>query len=265
MRVGSVPFVNASPLVEGLADSGVEVVFAMPSQLPAKLDTGEVAAVLASSFDALTTPNRRVAWGVCIGSFGPADSVRLFSRVPFEQIKCLALDSSSLTSNSLAQILLAELYGVRPETGIAEPDLQKMLTDFDAGILIGDRGMVASAEGLQVLDLGEAWTQMSGLPFVWALWIGEEELDHELTAKLIAAHEIWLQNRSWRIPEIAKQAGWSDMQTARYLEQTMRYPFGENEWRGLMRFRDLLVKHGFATETLTPTVVMPAGDLVKRS
>ncbi|MEQ1822099.1 MAG: menaquinone biosynthesis protein [Fimbriimonadaceae bacterium] len=263
MKVGSVPFVNANPLVEGLAEGGVEVIFAMPSKLPSRLDSGELDAVLASSFDALTTPNRRVAWGVCIGSFGPADSVRLFSRVPFEQIKTLALDSSSLTSNSLAQVVLAELYGVRPDTSVAEPDLTAMLQDFDAGILIGDRGMMAGGEGLHILDLGEAWTRLTGLPFVWALWIGLERLEHELVATLNQAHNTWLERRSWRIPQIAEGSGWTEIQTARYLEQTMRYQLGENEWRGLIKFRDLLVKYDFATEPIQPTVVMPSGDLAR--
>ncbi|MEQ1934061.1 MAG: MqnA/MqnD/SBP family protein, partial [Fimbriimonadaceae bacterium] len=169
---------------------------------------------------------------------------------------------SSLTSNSLAQILLAENFGIRPETEIAEPDLGTMLREFDAGILIGDRGMEAESGELHVLDLGEAWTNLTGLPFVWALWIGCDRLDHILCATLNRAHENWLENRSMRIPKIAKEAGWSELQTARYLEQTMRYPFGESEWRGLMTFRDLLVKHGFAGESLTPAVVMPSGDLV---
>jgi len=273
-RVGCVPYVNAKPLISAFAggrtasnpggieaseevEVKVEVLLDVPSKLPAMLDSAEVQAVLASSFDALTTPDRRIAWGVCIGSFGPAESVRMFSKVPFAEIKTLALDQSSLTSNHLAQVLLRERYQIEPLATTAPPDLGEMLSGYDACILIGDKGMTADGTGLHVMDLGEAWTRMTGLPFVWAVWIGNQDLDPFLVRELNQAYQSWLVLRQDRLTGIAEQAGWSLEMTAGYLEQTMHYRFEESEWAGLMRYRDLLVKHGFAGETLTPQVVFP--------
>lgn len=266
-RVGCVPFVNAKPLIAKFAtEPSVEVQLDIPSRLPAMLDDPErgCQAVLASSFDALTTPGRRIVWGVCIGSFGPAASVRLFSRKPFERIETLALDQSSLTSNHLAQVILKETYGVAPRVEICAPDLDAMLADHDACILIGDRGLMTEGEGLQILDLGEAWTQMTGLPFVWAVWIGNEELDPFLATELNEAYQWWLERKSGLLPGIAERAGWDLGVCARYLEQTMLFRFEEHEWEGLMRFRDLLVKHGFAREAITPAVVQPLGSAAIR-
>lgn len=255
-RVGCVPYVNAKPLISKFAyEPTVTVELDIPSRLPAMLDSGSVQAVLASSFDALTTPGRRIVWGVCIGSFGPAASVRLFSRVPFREIRSLALDQSSLTSNHLAQILLREVYQCHPEVSTEPPQLDEMLSKHDACILIGDKGLMTEGEGLHILDLGEAWTNFTGLPFVWAVWIGNADLDSFLAAELNAAYAWWLDQRHDLLPEVADQAGWPLQTAATYLEQTMHYRFEDQEWQGLIRFRDLLVKHGFANEELTPAVV----------
>lgn len=268
-RVGCVPYVNAKPLIAAFAERpagsvvdqpGVEVLLDVPSRLPAMLDSGEVQAVLASSYDALTTPGRRIVWGVCIGSFGPAASVRMFSKVPFAEIKSLALDQSSLTSNHLAQVLLRETYNCAPQAAPMPPDLEAMLSSNDAAILIGDNGMMTAGDGLHILDLGQAWTELTGLPFVWAVWIGNQDLDPFLAKELTDAYQWWLERRGDLIPDISEASGWPLEVAATYLEQTMHYRFGQLEWAGLMRNRDLLVKHGFAHEQLTPAVVHALGE-----
>lgn len=86
-RVGCVPYVNALPLVVGLAEDDVEVVFDVPSRLATLLDAGEVQAALVSSIEALRRPGARVVDGIGIGSFGPVESVRLFSKVPYGMIQ----------------------------------------------------------------------------------------------------------------------------------------------------------------------------------
>ena len=190
--VGCVPFVNAIPLVwwfEHLGqDSPVKVIYDVPSKLPALLDSGQAQAILVSSIDALRTPNRTIADGVCIGSHGPVESVRLFSRVPFPEINTLALDASSMTSNRLAQIILAEQYHTIPEVLTMPPDVQTMLEVCDACVLIGDIGMTAQSPGARILDLGAAWKDLTGLPFVWAVWTGENNLTPQLTALLNQAY-----------------------------------------------------------------------------
>jgi len=256
--VGCVPFVNARPLVAWFdalgAGSPVEVVYDVPSRLPKMLDDGKADAVLASSYDALRTPGRRIADGVCIGSFGRAESVKLLSKVPFNDITSLALDSSSLTSNYLAQVVLSEVYGTTPDTAVEEPVLDAMLRDRDAAVLIGDIGMAADGEGLHVLDLGEAWTKMTGLPFVWAVWIGNDRLTIDL-ATLLAQAERWSNDHIQEvIDDAAASAGWDRNTCARYLTRTMLYPMGERELDGLRAFREALLRCGFVEAAHFPTV-----------
>src|SRR4051812_20284416 len=130
--VGSVPYVNAAPLIayfEHVPDSNVKVETAIPSALPLLLESGECDAIMVSSVDALRHPGRRLVQGFGVGSYGPVESVRLFSKVPFREIESLVLDESSMTSNRLAQILLNDIYSVRPVTNSMAPDLWAMLAE----------------------------------------------------------------------------------------------------------------------------------------
>jgi chorismate dehydratase len=233
----------------------VEVVYDVPSRLPALLDAGEAEAVLASAFDALRTPGRTFAEGVSIASLGPVESVRLFSKVPFGEIKRLALDASSLTSNALARALLAEIYATRPSCNEALPNLADMLDQNDAAVLIGDKGMAADPTGLHVLDLGEAWTKLSGLPFVWALWIGKEDLSPALVAHLNAAAR-WGEERPEMIAkEASDQTGMPYGQCYNYLSSVMNYELTRKHIEGLCAYRDLLLKHDLLFEEIFPTAV----------
>jgi len=275
--VGCVPYVNAIPLVSWFEEQGdespVKVLYDVPSRLPRLLDAG-ADAILVSSIDALSHP-RRMAAGVCIGSDGPVKSVRMFSKVPFGEIETLALDVSSMTSNALAQILLAETYGITPETRQMAPSLDLMLQDNDACVLIGDIGMIANGSGLQVMDLGEAWTTMTGLPFLWAAWTGGDSLRPELASLLYRAAKQSCMGRGAEAPPWAgeedpqwvdrrRQAvlrramdhgGWSKRMAEDYLRNVMVYDLDERMLSGLQTFGDLLSKHQLLAEAHFPTVV----------
>ncbi len=256
MRLGSVPFVNAVPLVAKFkAEGGAELEFRWPSKLPELLNAGIVDAILCSSFDALSVPGRTAAAGVCIGSRGAADSVRLFSKVPFSEIGSLCLDASSMTSNALAQIILREQCGVEPAVVLADPDLEPMLALADAAVLIGDKGMCADGFGLHVLDLGKAWVALTGLPFVWALWIGRDDLSSETVFELQSALDWFDGHQSAVIAAAQDQSGWPHELTERYLIETMNYRLTRLDLDGLQRFAELIQVHGLASFASVPRLV----------
>lgn len=298
--VGSVPYLNARPLVRYLHEPEcrlpVRVVYDVPSKLPQLLDDGSADAVLASSIEALTVPNRKIAGGLCIASNGPVLSVRLFSKVPPQKIQSLALDQSSLTSNALAMIVLAERYGTDPKSESCPPDLDEMLRSHDAGILIGDLGMRAEGKGLHVLDLGEEWTKLTGLPFVWALWIGSGKLTPELAGMLNVARvmsclgapsssapsdrqknlirkllgpfefdQLIEARKQNEISAISAETGWTFEEVKRYLLQTIIFDLGEKELQGLKRFQALLQSLGFEQARHFPEIVEPVTEGVAAS
>lgn len=267
--LGSIPFVNGAPLVHPFRKLGdaspVRVVEAVPSQLPELLESGQAEAILVSSIDALRTPGRTICGGVCIGTRGMVESVRLFSKVPFDRIATLAEDSSSMTSNALAKVILAESYGARPVGTPFPPNLYTMLEACDACVLIGDVGMAADGSGLYVLDLGQAWVALTGLPFVWALCVGDERLTPEM-----AGWMNWARVQSGcgadaeRPPDeeliraAADRAGMDFDRVRRYLTVTMSYRLDESFLEGLETFGRLLERRGLVPRYRMPKVVEPA-------
>jgi chorismate dehydratase len=259
--VGCVPFVNARPLVawfESLgAESPVSVAYEMPSRLPKMLDEGEADAVLVSSVEALRTPGRTIADGVCIGSDGPAESVKLFSKVPFGQVRALALDQSSLTSNALALGVLRETYGADPVAENCPPNLEAMLESHDACVLIGDVGMTTPGTGLKVLDLGQAWSDMIGLPFVWAAWVGRGDLQPGLVELLNQAWDWGSKNMAQVVDGAVASSGWPFDVCDRYLRNTMRYDLDERSKQALHTFALMLERNHVLASAHRPRIVSP--------
>jgi len=268
--VGCVPYVNAIPLVEMFEEMGaaspVRLVYKVPSELPVLLETGAAQAILVSSIDALRTPNRTMAEGVCIGSRGRVKSVRLFSKVPLSEIKTLAWDASSMTSNRLAMILLRELHHVAPEAVVMPPDLKSMLIQADACVLIGDIGMMADGSGLNVMDLGEAWRELTGHSFVWAAWIGSEALDPELVWWLQRAAacvgserdgepDYISRNREAMVAKAMNKANWPEATARDYFENVMAYHLDNDLLAGFREFQGRLLATGFTEAIHFPRLV----------
>ena len=122
-----------------------------------------------------------------IACYGPVRSILLTSKVPFHKIKTLATDSGSRTSVMLARLILAEKFGVEPELISMAPELEPMLTVADAALTIGDAALHIEPARLPyaTLDLGQEWTELTQLPFVFAVWSGRKEVMRPEYAKAL--------------------------------------------------------------------------------
>ena len=265
-RIGSVPYLNEKPLTrwfshtdEGRA-SDIEVVYAVPSELARMLAAGEIAAALVSSFEYFRTPGYCIAPGVSISGQDDIESVRAFARVPWRKIESLALDTSSLTSAALLKILLAEQLDSHPAFLNAAPDLDGMLAQADACLLIGDKGMLADGRGLSVLDLGHAWRRLTGLPFVYAVWMGREE---NITPHLVSSLAV---SKAWGLTQIeviaeeeSRRIGASVRQCHHYLTEVMDYDLGEEHLQALATFGAKARAQQLLPETPGPVRVAGTG------
>jgi chorismate dehydratase len=181
VRLGAVDYLNVRPLVYGLEQRPREVTlrFDPPSRCAELLAGGDIDLGTIPSIAYLDRPGDRVVPGLCIGSEGPVASVAIFTRQPVARIRSIALDTSSRTSAALTRICCARIFDIRPEFVTHPPDLPAMLAAADAALIIGDPALFADADayGAEKIDLGSAWTTLTGLPFVWAFWAGPPSPD----------------------------------------------------------------------------------------
>jgi predicted solute-binding protein len=176
VRLGAVDYLNVRPLVEGLDrhPRRVQLRFDVPAECARLLAAGEIDLGMVPSITLADRPGDAVVPGVCIGSDGAVDSVAIFTRVPMRDVRRLALDTSSRTSAALVRILCARQFDIAPAFVAHRPDLGAMLAEADAALVIGDPALFVDyrALGAEKIDLGQIWTAMTSLPFVWAFWSG---------------------------------------------------------------------------------------------
>jgi chorismate dehydratase len=251
VRVGAVGYLNARPLTWALDRDPHRwrIRYDLPSTCSALLHAGDVDLGLVPSIDYLQSTDYRLVPGVGIGSRGPIASVALYTRVPVGEIQRIALDTSSRTSVTLIRVLCRHRFGIGPEFVAHGPDLAAMTSQHDAGLLIGDPAFDADhlALGLTKIDLGDEWTAMTGLPFIYAAWTGR---DGVLTAADVQALQEAQAEGVRSADAIAAEYGRGDpARTARaaaYLRDNVRYGLGPDEAAGLQLFLDYAAEMGLA-------------------
>lgn len=253
-RIGGVPYLNAKPLLWGLdSDPAVRLVLKPPSKLAPDLAAGRLDAALLPAMEALRRDWRPAA-GVGIACRGAVESVLLHLKRPVRELRTVALDPNSRTSNALVRILLERRFGISPRYVTHDPTAGDFRHDpkIDAALTIGDASF--RKLGLPTLDLGAAWAHMTGLPFVFAVWAMPER-QAALEARLArAAHE----GRA-RIAGIARRdhasAGLSVARAKAYLERSIVFDLGPEERLGLKLFERHARDLGLLSGSRTPRPV----------
>jgi len=231
LRIGSVPYLNGTPLTEGLK----RVVFKPPSLLADLLLAKKLDVALVSVSAAL---EHGWAWvpGIAVASPGKTDSVRLHHKVDLPDVRRVALDRNSRTSNVLARIILERRYETRPSYVMRDPSRGVSFKGFDAAVTIGDVSF--RPLGVPYVDLGKEWLDFTGLPLVYAVWAYRDGHPRakEMGALLREAKERGLS----RIGEISRREaarrGLSPRFCRKYLTEHITYDLGSAERAGLRRF-----------------------------
>ena len=242
-RVGCVSYLNSVPLIDGLDPSVATVRFDVPAKLLEQLQTGAVDVALCPAVDYFRSQTPLVLVPASgIGCEGPTLTVRLFSRVPIEQIERVHADVESHTSVALLQVVLHERYGLRPR--LIDYRIHEAPTEPpQAVLLIGDKVVTDAppmAEYPHGLDLGETWHELTGLPFVFAVWMARQ--DAELDG--LPEHLAHLRERNaGRIDELAQhhaaRHGWPADLARRYWGQILHYEIGPRQLEAMERFAEL--------------------------
>ncbi len=244
LRAGAVGYLNARPLVYGLERdrARISVRFDVPSRCATLLHEGSIDIGLIPSIEYLRHPDYYIVPDIGVVSTGPVASVALYAAGPVESIRSIALDSSSRTSVALLRVLCATRFNIEPRYVTADPDLPEMIRRCDAALLIGDPALLVDhrALGLQKIDLGEVWTEMTGLPFVYACWAGwPERVDAEGIELLHAARDEGVTH----LDQIGASYFGDDQEKGRiaraYLKENIKYNLGQMERAGLQRFFEM--------------------------
>lgn len=254
VRLGAVDYLNARPLVFGLEmRHGFVLQYDPPSKCAALLHEGSIDVGMIPSIEYGRGGPYSVVPDVAIASEGPVASVALFSNKPLTSIESIAADTSSRTSTALLHILCYEAFGIDPEFVPMPPKPAEMLRRCDAALLIGDAALFLDHDllGVSKLDLGERWTQLTGLPFVWAFWAGRPDaLQPHHVRSLIAARDAGVAAAD---AVAAAYCGPPRSEIARrYLKENIRYELGTREIEGLRTYYELAMKHGVVEEIGVP-------------
>ena len=249
-RIGCVGFLNALPLIHGASDWGdMDVTFDVPSRLLDRLLADEIDLALCPVIDYFTSPQPlRVVPVGGIGCAGRTLTVRLFSRVPPEQVHAARVDSDSHTSINLLRVIFAERFGRAIDITPFDARLESADAAGEAMLLIGDKVVTAEPSRRTYpfqIDLGEAWRELTGLPFVFAVWMAKRR-----TALGDVPHRLdELERRNLdRIDDLIETAApanhWPIDVARIYLTQLLCYDIGPRQLQAIERFALLAHRHG---------------------
>jgi chorismate dehydratase len=243
LRIGCVKYLNARPLIRGWPGN---IEFDHPSALCHRLAKSQLDVALVSSFEFLRNPIYRIVDDVSISSDGPIYSVVVAHRGELSDIDEIELDPASTTAVNLLRCLLAEL-GLTPRlVGSSSYSADSSR----ARLIIGDQAIrfrQNHGDAFQFWDLGEQWKKLTGLPFVYALWLIRPEIPD---AKSIAQRLRELRDENLANIEVivSDAADNKEKITAeflvRYYNEHLRFGFGTREKKGLQTFADICAKHG---------------------
>ena len=241
-RVCAVSYLNTTPLVWGLLHGPQQGLFDLEFQIPAacadRLAAGEADIGIVPSFE-VARQGLEVIPGAGIACHGAVRSILLVSAKPAAAIRSLAADCSSRTSVELARVILARKFGAAPRIFAHPPDLDTMLRQADAALVIGDPALRIEPELLpyHVYDLGAEWWEMTGLPMVFAVWAGRRGV---ATPEVVEAFRASCRYGRERLDAIvaaesARREFAPDL-VRRYLTDHIVHELGQRDYQGMERF-----------------------------
>jgi len=248
LRISAISYLNTAPLMwdfeHGAAGRQFDISYTIPSACARALEAGtaDIGIIPAAAY--VLIPGLKILPDVAIASRRAVRSILLVSKVPVEKIRTVALDTSSMTSVALTKVLFEKwLGGGRTFTPMA-PDVEKMLAQHDAGLLIGDPALQIDRSRYLTLDLAEEWIRFTGKPFVFAFWaIREDALQEADPAQDLSAifqtsrdHGLLPENLNLIARDWAPRLGISESDARSYLTDNIYYHLDAGCLEGLQLF-----------------------------
>jgi len=241
-RIGAVSYLNTRPLLLGMEQhpfkNRIDLIKSYPAKIAQDLleDTIDIGLVPVAIMPLLTNP--QIVSKYVIGSEGEVASVALFSQVPMEKIERVYLDYQSRTSVALAKVLLTQYWKKEVEFIAATEGYMDQISGTTAGVIIGDRALASLSRFNHIYDLGLAWKQHTGLPFVFAAWVANKPIPLEFIEAFDAANGYGLNHLEDVIALIPASEQVYDLH--KYYTQNISYVLTPEKRAGLERFLEAL-------------------------
>jgi len=249
-RVAASSYLNTAPLIwsfqQGRMQGAVELVTdTAPARCGDLLALGEVEAALVPIIEYQRIPGVQVVPGVCVGSHSAVRSVVLISKYDdLKNVRRVGLDSSSRTSQTLVKIIFREFLNCEPQWKTSRPDVEDMLKDNDAALLIGDPAMNITLPDVHIFDLASVWRRFTNTGFVFAMWMARKESVEKIrVVDFAAARDEGLAELDEIAAEYKPQLGLSDKEIRAYLTDNIAFRMDEEMEKGLKLYFQLARKH----------------------
>lgn len=237
IKLAAVEYLNTIPFIKSIEQSGlsdsVEFTLDYPSRCAEYFRDGHADLALVPVGALHEFSNYRIVTDYCIGCNGKVATVLLVSENPVQDLNAVFLDYQSRTSVRLIQILMRDYWRKNISFSRAEKGYEKEIKGGVGGLIIGDRAFNASREFPYVYDLGECWKKMTGLPFVFAVWVCNAGLNSEILFKLNEAFSLGLSNLG--ALNIRSEV-LSLERIEKYFSENIDYFFDEKKWLAMKKF-----------------------------
>lgn len=227
----------------GDASGQFDISYTLPSSCARALETGtaDIGIIPAAAYASI--PGLQILPGVAIASRRAVRSILLISNKPLEEIRTIALDTSSMTSVALTKVLFEKWIGGDRTFTVMSPDLGTMLAANDAALLIGDPALQVDRSRYYTLDLAEEWIRYTGKPFVFAFWaVRSEALRHASSPDLATIfqdsrdHGLQPSSLTQISREWAPRIGITEDEARSYLTESIHYELDAACLEGLQLF-----------------------------
>lgn len=249
-RVAASSYLNTAPLIWSFARGSLHdavrlVTDAAPARCALMLERGEVEAALVPVIEYQRMRDVLIVPDVCVGSRRRVRSVVLATRkAELNEVRTVAFDTSSRTSATLIRIIFREFLGFEPEWKTAAPDLDAMLRENDAALLIGDPAMIFPRENLRVFDLASLWREQTGLGFVFAMWMARVEVAERVREiNFVAARDEGLAHVDEIAASYQATLGLSQHELREYLLENISFKLDAEMRAGLDLYYKLAHRH----------------------
>lgn len=223
IKVGAVSYLNAKPLIygfeQGKMENEVELIIDYPANIALQLVNNQIDIGLVPTAIIPSLKEHHIISDYCIGCDGEVASVCLFSDVPLREIETILLDYQSRTSVALLKILLQDHWKISPNLIAGSENYERQIAGTTAGLVIGDRALAQRTKSGYIYDLGLAWKEMTGLPFVFAAWISNKPVTESFMARFNEANDLGFLH----LDEVISRNRTTDFDLKNYYTQFVKF------------------------------------------